>query len=102
MTATPKSPCASILGFFRAEMRKSATLPELVRQVADSLHDHGVKAVILDDVSRLRMHRADDQDVPRPDPGLHESGFWLTSRGAVAASDLRSHAMPVGMGAKPR
>ncbi|WP_245606245.1 TniB family NTP-binding protein [Streptomyces himastatinicus] len=63
VTATPKSLCASILGFFRAQTRKSATLPELVRQVADSLHDHGVKALILDDISRLRMHRADDQDV---------------------------------------
>ncbi|MEV7286579.1 TniB family NTP-binding protein [Streptomyces sp. NPDC093252] len=63
VTATPKSLCASILGFFRAPIRKSATLPELVRQVADSLHDHGVKALILDDISRLRMHRADDQDV---------------------------------------
>nr|BAJ19038.1 putative ATP/GTP-binding protein [Streptomyces sp. SANK 62799] len=63
VTATPKSLCASILGFFRAPTRKSATLPELVRQVADSLHDHGVKALVLDDISRLRMHRADDQDV---------------------------------------
>ncbi|MFE7749698.1 TniB family NTP-binding protein [Streptomyces sp. NPDC057428] len=63
VTATPKSLCASILGFFRAPTRTSATLPELVRQVADSLYDHGVKAMILDDISRLRMHRADDQDV---------------------------------------
>ncbi|MFI8205706.1 TniB family NTP-binding protein [Streptomyces sp. NPDC085937] len=63
VTATPKSLCASILGFFRAPTRRAATLPELVRQVADSLHDHGVKALILDDISRLRMHRADDQDV---------------------------------------
>jgi hypothetical protein len=63
VTATPKSLCASILGFFRAPIRTSATLPELVRQVADSLQDHGVKALILDDISRLRMHRADDQDV---------------------------------------
>jgi hypothetical protein len=63
VTATPKSLCTSILGFFRAPTRKSATLPELVRQVADSLYDHGVKALILDDISRLRMHRADDQDV---------------------------------------
>ncbi|MDX3771173.1 MULTISPECIES: TniB family NTP-binding protein [unclassified Streptomyces] len=63
VTATPKSLCVSILGFFRAAIRKSITLPELVRQVADSLHDHGVKALILDDISRLRMHRADDQDV---------------------------------------
>lgn len=63
VTATPKSLCTSILGFFRAPTRKTATLPELVRQVSDSLHDHGVKALILDDISRLRMHRADDQDV---------------------------------------
>ncbi|WP_262505199.1 hypothetical protein [Streptomyces sp. TRM68367] len=28
-----------------------------------ALHDHGVEALILDDISRLRMHRADDQDV---------------------------------------
>ncbi|MFF0262043.1 TniB family NTP-binding protein [Streptomyces microflavus] len=63
VTATPKSLCASILGFFRAPIRPAATLPELVRQVADSLYDHGVKALILDDISRLRMHRADDQDV---------------------------------------
>ncbi|MER7178635.1 TniB family NTP-binding protein [Streptomyces hyaluromycini] len=63
VTATPKSTCVSILHFFRAEFRRSATLPELVRLVADSLRDHGVKVLVLDDISRLRMHRADDQDV---------------------------------------
>ncbi|MER7151404.1 TniB family NTP-binding protein [Streptomyces lydicus] len=63
VTATPKSTCVSILNFFRADFRRSATLPELVRLVADSLRDHGVKVLILDDISRLRMHRADDQDV---------------------------------------
>src|SRR5216683_1383025 len=36
---------------------------ENVRQVAASLHDHGTKALLLDDITRLRMHRADDQDV---------------------------------------
>ncbi|MEY9839505.1 AAA family ATPase [Streptacidiphilus sp. EB103A] len=63
VTATPKSLCQAILNFFRAEIRSSATLPQLVRQVADSLEDHRVKAMLLDDISRLRMHRADDQDV---------------------------------------
>ncbi|WP_262705060.1 MULTISPECIES: hypothetical protein [Streptomyces] len=38
------------------------TLPQLINQVAHSLNDHGVKALILDDITRLRMHRADDQD----------------------------------------
>ncbi|MFF9706752.1 hypothetical protein [Streptomyces griseofuscus] len=34
-----------------------------MRQVAESLRDHGVKVLIIDDINRLRMHRADDQDV---------------------------------------
>ncbi|WP_395294457.1 TniB family NTP-binding protein [Kitasatospora hibisci] len=63
VTATPKSTCAAILRFFGADMRASATLPRLVQMVADSLRDHGVRALVLDDISRLRMHRADDQDV---------------------------------------
>jgi hypothetical protein len=37
-------------------------LPALVAQVAASLTDHGTKVLILDDITRLRMHRADDQD----------------------------------------
>ena len=37
-------------------------LPDLIRQVAASLHAHGTKALLLDDITRLRMHRADDQD----------------------------------------
>lgn len=63
VTATPKSTCVSTLNFFRADFRRRATLPELVRLVADSLRDHGVKVLVLDDISRLRMHRSDDQDV---------------------------------------
>uniref|UniRef100_UPI0021CCC862 transposase family protein n=1 Tax=Streptomyces sp. TRM49041 TaxID=2603216 RepID=UPI0021CCC862 len=63
VTATPKSTCVSILNFFRADFRRRATLPELVRLVADSLPDHGVKVLVHDDISRLRMHRSDDQDV---------------------------------------
>jgi hypothetical protein len=37
-------------------------LPDLIRQVAASLHAHGTKALLLDDITRLRLHRADDQD----------------------------------------
>ncbi|MFF4249041.1 AAA family ATPase [Streptomyces sp. NPDC001822] len=62
VTASPKSVCETILNFFSPEVRKM-TLPQLLKQVADSLTDHGVKALIIDDVNRLRMHRADDQDV---------------------------------------
>ncbi|MYV97428.1 AAA family ATPase, partial [Streptomyces sp. SID3343] len=61
VTAKPKGLCQAILDFFGAETRR-LTLPQLIRQVADSLDDHGTQALILDDVTRLRMHRADDQD----------------------------------------
>ncbi|MER6774389.1 ATP-binding protein [Streptomyces bacillaris] len=62
VTAKPKSTCITILNFFKAPSR-SLSLPQLVRQVAESLRDHGVKVLIIDDINRLRMHRADDQDV---------------------------------------
>ncbi|MEU4119077.1 AAA family ATPase [Kitasatospora sp. NPDC028055] len=62
VTASPKSLCHAILNFFGPPAR-SLTLPQLIRQVAASLHDHGVRALILGDINRLRMHRADDQDV---------------------------------------
>ncbi|MFJ4536627.1 AAA family ATPase [Streptomyces tibetensis] len=62
VTASPKSLCQAILNFFGPQPRQ-LTLPQLIRQVAASLRDHGVRALILDDINRLRMHRADDQDV---------------------------------------
>jgi hypothetical protein len=62
VTARPKSACKAILGFYGADTR-NMDLPGLVRQVAASLSDHGTKALLLDDITRLRMHRAGDQDV---------------------------------------
>jgi hypothetical protein len=61
VTAKPKSTCKAILSFYGADT-KNMDLPDLIRQVRDSIHDHGSKAVLLDDITRLRMHRADDQD----------------------------------------
>jgi hypothetical protein len=62
VTAKPKSTCKAILNFYGADT-KNMDLPDLIRQVATSINDHGTKAVLLDDITRLRMHRADDQDV---------------------------------------
>ncbi|MFG2716624.1 AAA family ATPase [Streptomyces goshikiensis] len=61
VTAKPKSTCQAVLNFFGASVT-NMNLPQMIQQVAQSLHDHGVKALILDDITRLRMHRADDQD----------------------------------------
>lgn len=61
VTATPKSICQAILDFYGADHAKM-TLPQLVHAVRTSLFDHGTKVLILDDITRLRMHREADQD----------------------------------------
>lgn len=62
VTATPKSVCEAILDFYGADHHKRMTLPHLVHAVRSSLYDHGTKVLLLDDISRLRMHREADQD----------------------------------------
>jgi chloramphenicol 3-O-phosphotransferase len=61
VTAKPKSTCQAILDFFGAEHQRM-TLPQLTKAVRGSLHDHGNRVLLLDDITRLKMHRADDQD----------------------------------------
>jgi chloramphenicol 3-O-phosphotransferase len=61
VTAKPKSTCEAILEFFGADHYKM-TLPQLTRTVRTSLYDHGARVLLLDDITRLKMHRADDQD----------------------------------------
>jgi chloramphenicol 3-O-phosphotransferase len=61
VTATPKSICEAVLDFYGADHAKM-TLPQLVHQVRTALHEHGTKVLILDDITRLKMHREADQD----------------------------------------
>jgi chloramphenicol 3-O-phosphotransferase len=61
VTATPKSTCQAILDFYGADHHKM-TLPQLIRAVRASLYDHATRVLILDDITRLRMHREADQD----------------------------------------
>jgi len=61
VTATPKSVCEAILDFYGAPSAK-LTLPQLVQTVRASLYEHATRVLILDDISRLRMHRESDQD----------------------------------------
>jgi hypothetical protein len=37
-------------------------LDDLIRAVRDAVRDHNTTALLIDDVTRLRLHRADDQD----------------------------------------
>ncbi|WP_329165784.1 AAA family ATPase [Streptomyces sp. NBC_01527] len=60
--ATPISTCKRILDYF-GEDYKGMRLEDLVRTVHDALAEHGTKALVIDDITRLKLHREADQDV---------------------------------------
>jgi hypothetical protein len=60
--ATPISTCQRILDFY-GEPHKGMRLEDLVRTVKSAVFDHGTKAIAIDDITRLKMHREADQDV---------------------------------------
>jgi hypothetical protein len=62
VTAKPKSTCKAILDFYGAD-HKNMDLPALIRAVRRHVHAHGTRAILLDDITRLKLHRLDDQDV---------------------------------------
>jgi hypothetical protein len=62
VTAKPVSTCQAILDFY-GEDYKRMTLPTLTRTVRRALRDHATRVLILDDITRLKMHREADQDV---------------------------------------
>ena len=60
--ATPISACQRILDFY-GEPHKGMRLEDLIRTVKNAVFDHGTKAIVIDDVTRLKLHREADQDV---------------------------------------
>jgi hypothetical protein len=58
--ATPKALCKTILDVYGDP--HPATLHDLVRSVRDAVRDHATTALLIDDITRLRLHRGDDQD----------------------------------------
>jgi AAA domain len=60
--ATPISACQRILDFY-GEDYKGMPLAGLLRTVKQAVRDHGTKALAIDDVTRLKLHREADQDV---------------------------------------
>ena len=59
--ATPISACQRILHFY-GEPCKGMRLEDLIRTVKDAVFDLGTKAIVIDDITRLKMHREADQD----------------------------------------
>ena len=60
--ATPISACQRILDFY-GEPYKGMRLEDLIRTVKHAVYDHGTKALVIDDITRLKIHREADQDV---------------------------------------
>ena len=58
--ATPKALCKAILDVYGDP--HPSTLDDMIRAVRDTIRDHDTTALLIDDVTRLRMHRQDDQD----------------------------------------
>ena len=111
--ATPKALCKTILDIYGDP--HPATLHDLVRSVRDAVRDHTTTALLIDDITRLRLHRGDDQDtldlirelmdlgatlvligvdIPgsgllgaaRPDPAAGQWAFPATAHGDAAAT----------------
>jgi hypothetical protein len=104
VTATPKSVCQAILDFYGADHAKM-TLPQLVHAVRTSLYDHGTKVLILDDITRLKMHREADQDaldLLRSLMSMHVT-LVLIGVGIAQSGLLREGRAPTGVppGTKP-
>ena len=58
--ATPKGLCKTILDVYGDP--HPSTLDDLVRSVRSTVRDHCTTALLIDDITRLRLHRGDDQD----------------------------------------
>jgi len=58
--ATPKALCKAVLDVYGDPRPKN--LDDLIRSVKDAVRDHSTTALLIDDVTRLRLHRGDDQD----------------------------------------
>jgi AAA domain len=58
--ATPKALCKTILDVYGDP--HASTLDDLVRSVRAAIRDHSTTTLLIDDITRLRLHRGDDQD----------------------------------------
>jgi chloramphenicol 3-O-phosphotransferase len=60
--ATPVSTCQRILDFY-GEDYKNMRQEDLIRTVNAAISSHATKALVIDDITRLKLHRESDQDV---------------------------------------
>jgi hypothetical protein len=91
--ATPKALCKTILDIYGDP--HPATLHDLVRSVRDAVRDHATTALLIDDITRLRLHRGDDQDTLDLIRELMDLGATLVLIGVgIPGSGLLGSARP--------
>jgi hypothetical protein len=91
--ATPKALCKTILDIYGGP--HPATLHDLVRAVRDALRDHATTALLIDDITRLKLHRGDDQDTLDLIRELMDLGATLVLTGVdIPGSGLLGRARP--------
>jgi len=91
--ATPKALCKTILDIYGDP--HPATLHDLVRAVRDAIRDHATTALLIDDITRLKLHRGDDQDTLDLIRELMDLGATLVLIGVdIPGSGLLGRARP--------
>jgi hypothetical protein len=91
--ATPKALCKTILDIYGDP--HPATLHDLVRSVRDAVRDHATTALLIDDITRLKLHRGDDQDTLDLIRELMDLGATLVLIGVdIPGSGLLGSARP--------
>ena len=60
---TPKTLCGAVLDAVGEDWARGDTFGPLRRRVCKSLKELGTRVLVLDDITRIKMHRLDDQDV---------------------------------------
>jgi AAA domain len=91
--ATPKALCKTILDIYGDP--HPTTLHDLVRSVRDAVRDHATTALLIDDITRLKLHRGDDQDTLDLIRELMDLGATLVLIGVdIPGSGLLGSARP--------
>lgn len=91
--ATPKALCKTILDIYGDP--HPSTLHDLIRAVRDAIRDHATTALLIDDITRLKLHRGDDQDTLDLIRELMDLGATLVLIGVdIPGSGLLGSARP--------
>ena len=93
---TPKMLCGAVLDAVGEDWQPSETFGPLRRRVCRALRELGTRVLVLDDITRIKMHRLDDQDVLDLIRDIMDTGATLVLVGVgITGSGLLSEGTTV-------